>query len=56
MILIVVACLIFENTRPSHAYILFSININFIVVAWNISKEIALDRSAWRIAINVPEP
>ena len=23
---------------------------------WNIYKEIALDRSAWRIAINVPEP
>ncbi|KAG2634318.1 hypothetical protein PVAP13_2NG191006 [Panicum virgatum] len=23
---------------------------------WNISKEIALDRSAWRLAINVPEP
>ncbi|KAG2481630.1 hypothetical protein PVAP13_J032190 [Panicum virgatum] len=23
---------------------------------WNISKEITLDRSAWRIAINVPEP
>jgi len=22
----------------------------------NISKEIALDRSAWRLAINVPEP
>ena len=23
---------------------------------WNISKEIALDKSAWRLAINVPEP
>ena len=23
---------------------------------WNISKKIALDRSAWRLAINVPEP
>ena len=23
---------------------------------WNISKEIALDRSAWRLAINVAEP
>ena len=23
--------------------------------AWNIFKEIALDRSAWRLAINVPE-
>ena len=23
---------------------------------WNISKEIALDRSAWRLAINVHEP
>ena len=23
---------------------------------WNISKEIALDRSAWRLAINVLEP
>ena len=23
---------------------------------WNISKEIVLDRSAWRIAINVLEP
>ena len=23
---------------------------------WNISKEIALDRSAWRLAINVSEP
>ncbi|KAG2546542.1 hypothetical protein PVAP13_9KG032757 [Panicum virgatum] len=23
---------------------------------WNISKEIALDRSAWRLAINMPEP
>ena len=23
---------------------------------WNISKQIALDRSAWRLAINVPEP
>ena len=23
---------------------------------WNISKEIALDRNAWRLAINVPEP
>jgi len=22
---------------------------------WNISKEIALDRSAWRLAINVSE-
>ncbi|CAN6229665.1 unnamed protein product, partial [Urochloa humidicola] len=23
---------------------------------WNISKELAIDRSAWRLAINVPEP
>ena len=23
---------------------------------WNISKEIALDMSAWRLAINAPEP
>ena len=23
---------------------------------WNISKEVALNRSAWRLAINVPEP
>ena len=23
---------------------------------WNISKEIALDRSTWRLAINVSEP
>ena len=23
---------------------------------WNISKEIALDRSVWRLAINVSEP
>ena len=23
---------------------------------WNISKAVALDRSAWRQAINVPEP
>ena len=23
---------------------------------WNISKEIVLDRSAWRLAVNVPEP
>ena len=23
---------------------------------WNISEEVALDRSAWRLAINVPEP
>ena len=23
---------------------------------WNISKEIVFDRSAWRLAINVPEP
>ena len=23
---------------------------------WNISKEIALNRSAWILAINVPEP
>jgi len=23
---------------------------------WNISKEIGLDRSAWRLAINVAEP
>ena len=23
---------------------------------WNISKEVALDRSTWRLAINVPEP
>ena len=23
---------------------------------WNISKEIVLDRSAWRLAINVSEP
>ena len=23
---------------------------------WNISKEVALDRGAWRLAINVPEP
>ena len=23
---------------------------------WNISKEIALDRSAWRLTINVTEP
>ena len=23
---------------------------------WNISKELAMDRSAWRLAINVPEP
>ena len=23
---------------------------------WNISEELALDRSAWRLAINVPKP
>jgi len=23
---------------------------------WNISKELAMDRSAWRLAIDVPEP
>ena len=23
---------------------------------WDISEELALDRSAWRLAINVPEP
>jgi hypothetical protein len=23
---------------------------------WNISKDLALDRGAWRLAINVPEP
>jgi len=23
---------------------------------WNISKELAMDRSAWRLAINMPEP
>jgi len=23
---------------------------------WNISEEVALDRSAWKLAINVPEP
>ena len=23
---------------------------------WNISKELAMDRSAWRSAIDVPEP
>ena len=23
---------------------------------WNISKDIALDMSAWKLAINVPEP
>ena len=23
---------------------------------WDISEEVALDRSAWRLAINVPEP
>jgi hypothetical protein len=23
---------------------------------WNISKDLAIDRSAWRWAINVPEP
>ena len=23
---------------------------------WNISEEVGLDRSAWRLAINVPEP
>jgi hypothetical protein len=23
---------------------------------WNISKDLAMDRSAWRLAISVPEP
>ena len=23
---------------------------------WNISEEVVLDRSAWRLAISVPEP
>ena len=23
---------------------------------WNVPKEVAFDRSAWRLAINVPEP
>jgi hypothetical protein len=23
---------------------------------WNISKECAMDRSAWRLAINMPKP
>jgi hypothetical protein len=23
---------------------------------WNISKDLAMNRSAWRLAINVPEP
>jgi hypothetical protein len=23
---------------------------------WNMSMELAMDRSAWRIAINMPEP
>ena len=31
-------------------------SVNRDLKDWNISKEIALDRSAWRLAINVPEP
>ena len=23
---------------------------------WNISKDLAMDRSTWRLSINVPEP
>jgi hypothetical protein len=23
---------------------------------WNIPKDLAMDKSAWRLAINVPEP
>nr|CAB3499326.1 unnamed protein product [Digitaria exilis] len=30
--------------------------INRDLKEWNISKEVAFDRSAWRLAINVPEP
>ena len=37
---------------------LFAMNYIFYrdLKDWNISKEIALDRSAWRLAIIVPEP
>ena len=31
-------------------------SVNRDLKDWNISKEIALNRSAWRLAISVPEP
>ena len=36
------------------SYFLFT-SFHEIALDWNISKEIALDRSAWRLAINVSE-
>jgi len=33
-----------------------SFNVKRDLKDWDISKELALDRSAWRLSINVPEP
>ena len=50
---------------PTCHFILFSIvtskltwdeSVKRDLKDWNISKEVALDRSVWRLAINVHEP
>ena len=43
----------------SHCYFILFVLLLLVkrdLKDWNISKEIALDKSAWRLAINVPEP
>jgi len=53
-------CLVLYSPVPFRLVISTSSCVTLLVKRdlkdWNISKEIALDRSAWRLAINVPEP
>jgi hypothetical protein len=43
----------FDETIPS---ISWDESVKKDLKEWNISKDLAMDMSAWRLAINVPEP
>ena len=52
-----IACLIISNgSGRGRPKLTWDESVKRDLKDWNISKEIALDRSAWRLAINVPEP
>ncbi|KAJ4769085.1 Transcriptase [Rhynchospora pubera] len=48
----------FENTRSGRGRpkLTWEEAVKRDLKEWNVSKELAIDRSAWKLAIHVPEP
>ncbi|PUZ50631.1 hypothetical protein GQ55_6G073300 [Panicum hallii var. hallii] len=45
-----------DNVKRGRPRLTWDATVKRDLKEWNIAKELAMDRSAWRLAINVPEP